>query len=98
MKIIYNYYLKHIYPSYLLKYATGYALLDVEPFPRSKIMKLSYIILDKLKEIPEKALYRVYTEEKIKYIMKLTDEIEDIRTLEEEFGNYQKKKKKKEMT
>jgi NADH dehydrogenase (ubiquinone) 1 alpha subcomplex subunit 5 len=74
-----------------MKYATGYALLDVEPFPRSKIMKLSYIILDKLKEIPEKALYRVYTEEKIKYIMKLTDEIEDIRTLEEEFGRSLKK-------
>ena len=32
-------------------------------------------------------MYRIYTEEKIKYIMKLTDEIDDIRTLEEEFGN-----------
>ena len=58
-------------------------------------MKLSYIILDKLKEIPEKALYRVYTEEKIKYIMKLTDEIEDIRTLEEEFGKEIKRYKNK---
>ena len=41
-------------------------------------MKLSYMIMDKLKEIPEEAMYRVYTEEKIKYIMKLTDEIENI--------------------
>ena len=32
-------------------------------------------------------MYRVYTEEKIKYIMKLTDEIEEIKTLEEEFGS-----------
>jgi len=32
-------------------------------------------------------MYRLYTEEKIKYIMKLTDEIEDIRKLEEEFGH-----------
>jgi hypothetical protein len=33
-------------------------------------------------------MYRIYTEEKIKYVMKLTDEIDDIRTLEEEFGIY----------
>ena len=50
----------------------------MEPFPRQRIMKLSYMILDKLKTIPEEAMYRVYTEEKIKYIMKLTDEIENI--------------------
>lgn len=49
-------------------------------------MKLCYMIMDKLKGIPQEAMYRVYTEEKIKYIMKLTDEIEDIKTLEEEFG------------
>jgi ETC complex I subunit conserved region. len=49
-------------------------------------MKLCYIIFDKLKEIPADAMYRIYTEEKLKYIMKQTDEIEDIRTLEEVFG------------
>ena len=32
-------------------------------------------------------MYRIYTEEKIKYVMKLTDEIEDIRKLEEELGH-----------
>lgn len=78
---------KYEVPSTKLKYSTGYALLDVEPMPRAKIMKISYNILNKLKEIPEDAMYRIYTEEKIKYIMKLTDEIEDIRTLEEEFGH-----------
>ncbi len=31
-------------------------------------------------------MYRIYTEEKVKYIMKLTDDIEDIRKLEEELG------------
>lgn len=67
--------------------ATGYALLDVEPFPRAKIMKLCYNILEKVKGCPEDAMYRIYTEEKVKYIMKLTDEIEDIRTLEEELGH-----------
>ena len=55
--------------------------------PRSTIMKISYNILHKLKEVPESAMYRIYTEEKVKYIMKLTDEIEDIRSLEEEFGH-----------
>jgi len=77
---------KYEVPSTKLKYATGYALLDVEPMPRAKIMKLCYIIFDKLKEIPADAMYRIYTEEKLKYIMKQTDEIEDIRTLEEVFG------------
>lgn len=69
------------------KITTGYAFLDVEPMPRAKIMKICYTVLDKLKkEIPEGVLYRLYTEEKIKYIMRLTDEIEDIRKLEYEFG------------
>jgi len=78
---------KYEVPSSKLKYATGYALLDVEPMPRSKIMKICYIILDKLKEIPAEAMYRIYTEEKLKYIMRNVDEIEDIRTLEENFGH-----------
>lgn len=65
---------------------SGYALLDLEPMPRAKIMKICYTLLEKMKEIPEKALYRIYTEEKVKYIMRLTDEIEDIRRLEEELG------------
>jgi NADH dehydrogenase (ubiquinone) 1 alpha subcomplex subunit 5 len=33
-------------------------------------------------------MYRIYTEEKIKYIMKMTDENEDILTLEKEFGKH----------
>lgn len=71
---------------------SGYALLDLEPMPRAKIMKIGYALLEKLKEIPEKALYRIYTEEKVKYIMRLTDEIEDIQTLEEELGEDNKMK------
>jgi len=50
-------------------------------------MKLCYNILNKVKETPEDAMYRIYTEEKIKYVMKLTDEIEDVRRLEEELGH-----------
>ena len=43
--------------------------------------------MDKVaKEIPEHAMYRLYTEEKIKYVMKLTDEIDDVVQLEKELG------------
>ena len=42
--------------------------------------------MDKLKEIPSEAMYKIYTEEKLKYIMKITDETHDIRELEEQFG------------
>lgn len=73
---------KYEVPSTKLKYQTGYAFLDVEPMPRARIMKLCYAILEKIRIIPETALYRVYTEEKLKYIMRLVDEIEDVKQLE----------------
>jgi len=41
-------------------------------------MKICYHILAKVKICPVESVYRIYTEEKIKYFMKLTDEIEDI--------------------
>jgi len=50
-------------------------------------MKLCYILMDKLKDIPEEAMFRIYTEEKLKYIMRHTDENEDIRVLEETFAH-----------
>eukprot|EP01015_Nassula_variabilis_P018238 TRINITY_DN2962_c0_g1_i17.p1 TRINITY_DN2962_c0_g1~~TRINITY_DN2962_c0_g1_i17.p1 ORF type:complete len:166 (+),score=43.90 TRINITY_DN2962_c0_g1_i17:65-562(+) len=78
---------KYEVPSTKLKYNSGYVLLDIEPMPRAKIMKLCYLILDRLKEIPEKALYRIYTEEKLKFIMNKTDQLEDIRELEEALGH-----------
>ena len=50
-------------------------------------MTICYVVLDKLKKaVPESAMYRLYTEEKIKYIMELTDETPDIRELEEKLG------------
>jgi NADH dehydrogenase (ubiquinone) 1 alpha subcomplex subunit 5 len=55
---------KYEVPSAKIKYNTGYAFLDVDPFPRASIMKLSYMILDKLeRQIPAEAMYRIYTEE-----------------------------------
>ncbi len=35
-------------PNEHVKYSTGYAFLDVDPFPRASIMKLSHAILNKL--------------------------------------------------
>lgn len=77
---------KYEVPSKKLKLTTGFSFLDVEPVPRAKIMKISYLIMEKLKVLPEDALYRIYTEEKVKYIMRLTDSIEDIQVLEQELG------------
>ena len=36
-----------------LKMSTGIALMDVEPFPRLKLMKLYYMALDEMKQIPD---------------------------------------------
>lgn len=40
---------------------SGYAFLEVEPFPRAKIMKTCYHILEQLsKGFPETCVYRIY--------------------------------------
>lgn len=54
----------------------------MDPFPRAKLMKLGYLILDKVKACPEDSIYRLLTEEKIKWIMQKVDSIEDIKELE----------------
>jgi NADH dehydrogenase (ubiquinone) 1 alpha subcomplex subunit 5 len=70
-----------------IKHSTGYAALEVEPFPRYKIMKLCLLLLQKLqKELPEDFLYRTYSEEKFKYIMELTHENKNISDLEDLLG------------
>ena len=65
-----------------IKTHTGYAFMDIEPMPRAKLMKIGYIILDKLKAIDEHELFRIYQEEKTKWIMEQTDAIEDVQELE----------------
>lgn len=50
-------------------------------------MKLCYHILAEVKKgIPEDFVFRILTEEKFKYIMKLVDEEEDVEKLERLFG------------
>ena len=34
--------------------STGIAFLDVEPYPRMKLMKLYYLTLEEMKELPDK--------------------------------------------
>lgn len=34
--------------------STGIAYMDVEPFPRMKLMKLYYLTLEELKDLPDK--------------------------------------------
>ena len=66
-----------------IKFHTGYSLMEVEPFPRMKIMKIAKHLLHRLKnEVPKKALFRIYMEEKIKYCMEITHDTTDILELE----------------
>ena len=69
-----------------LKYSSGYAFLELEPFPRARLMRLGYLILDKIKDCPADSNYRMFTEEKIRWIMEKVDETEDIEKLEEIIG------------
>lgn len=70
-----------------IKMSTGYAALEVEPFPRMKIMEIGRFCLENLKVgIPEDALCRIFFEEYIKNIMETTHNTPNILLLEQELG------------
>ena len=69
-------YMHHAGP---LKISTGFAFLDVEPFPRMKLMKLYYLILQEIQKLPDEYGYKVYSREQTRYRMKIVDETENIR-------------------
>jgi len=69
-----------------MKISTGLVYMDVEPFPRMKLMKIYYIILDKLKELPKNAGYRVFVEELTKYRMRIVEDNEDVDEIERLIG------------
>jgi hypothetical protein len=48
-------YMQHEGP---LKLSTGIAFMDVEPFPRMKLMKLYYLTLEELRDIPDQYGYK----------------------------------------
>mmetsp|Transcript_24591 Transcript_24591/g.24187 ORF Transcript_24591/g.24187 Transcript_24591/m.24187 type:complete len:120 (+) Transcript_24591:160-519(+) len=66
-----------------LKLSTGIAYLDVEPFPRMKLMKLYYLTLEELKDLPDKYGYKFLSQELTRFRMKTVDENKNIRQIED---------------
>ena len=69
-----------------LKISTGIAYLDVEPFPRMKLMKLYHLALDELRELPDVYGYKFLSQELTRYRMKVVDEHQSIRAIEDKIG------------
>ena len=76
-------YMHHTGP---LKISTGQAFLDVEPFPRMKLMKLYYLILQEVQNLPDEYGYKYYSREQTRFRMKMVDENESIRAIEEKIA------------
>ena len=76
-------YLEHEGP---LKQATGMSLIDVEPFPRLKLMKLYYMTLEELKDCPDIWKYKFLVAELTKFRMKVVDDNMNVRAIEEKIG------------
>ena len=65
-----------------LKLSTGIAYLDVEPYPRMKLMKLYYLALDELDQLPDEYGYKFLCREFTRFRMKVVDETLSIREIE----------------
>ena len=65
---------------------TGIAYLDVEPFPRMKLMKLYYLTMQELKDLPDCYGYKFLCAEMTKYRMKIVDENMSIRAIEDKIS------------
>ena len=76
-------YMEHEGP---LKLSTGIAFLDVEPFPRMKLMKLYYLALQELKDMPDCYGYKFLCQELTRYRMKIVDETMSIREIEDKIA------------
>ncbi len=72
-----------------LKSTTAQFMVDVEPFPRLKIMMLCQIINDLLNEFDNKFIYKAIVRELIKYIMEVVDEHESIVEIESALVDYE---------
>ncbi len=70
-----------------LKLSTGIAYLDVEPFPRMKLMKLYYLALDELNQLPDEYGYKFVSRELTHFRMKVVDETLQIREIEEKIAS-----------
>ena len=76
-------YMKHEGP---LKLSTGIAYLDVEPFPRMKLMKLYYLALQEIEQLPDEYGYKFLSRELTRFRMKVVDETLSIRQIEATIG------------
>ena len=61
--------------------------MDVEPFPRMKLMKLYYLALQEIKELPDSYGYKFLSRELTRFRMKIVDENLSIRAIEEKISN-----------
>ena len=57
--------------------------MDVEPFPRMKLMKLYYILLQEYKDLPDIYSYKFLSQEITRWRMKVVDENLSIRAIED---------------
>ena len=73
---------KYMHHEGALKLTTGFAFMDVEPFPRMKLMKLYYLILQEVNKLPDEYGYKYYCREMTRYRMKVVDENENVRDIE----------------
>ena len=76
-------YMEHEGP---LKLSTGFAFMDVEPFPRMKLMKLYYLILQEVQNLPDEYGYKYYAREQTRFRMKVVDENMSVRAIEEKIA------------
>ena len=70
-----------------LKLSTGIAFLDVEPFPRMKLMKLYYLTLDEISILPDEYAYKFLSRELTRFRMKVVDENASIRAIEDKVAS-----------
>lgn len=70
-----------------LKYSTGMFLVDVEPFPRLKMMMLCDIAMNIIKKYPDSFEYKHMSYNFIKYIMRVVDENESIIDIESKISD-----------
>ena len=69
-----------------LKITTGLSMVDVEPFPRLKLMKLYYMTLDEIRDIPDSYTYKNIVEEVTKHRMEIVDSNKNVRDIEKKIA------------
>ena len=61
--------------------------MDVEPFPRMKLMKLYYIALQELKDLPDVYGYKTLSQELTRFRMNVVDQNLSVRAIEDKIAS-----------